>query len=897
MDGKNGQDVQEVKQAASGRWRDILPRTAGIDADLLDGRGHPCPKCDGDDRFSTFKDFNETGGVICRKCFSTNNSDGFAAIQHYTGCTFPEAVRSVAEYLGIASANGNGRAKTPDTASKADGGKRKTYETANAAVFALERNRGERSALWTYQDANGDPVGVVVRWDKPGDKDILPVSKGPDGWTTGGMPKPRPLYCLPELADADRVWLCEGEKACDAGRSIGLTCTTSPHGSKSAGEADWSPLTGKEVVILPDHDEDGETYARNVVEILGRLDPPPSVRILQLDGLPPKGDLVDWLEQHDAVEPEQLRETLERMAEDAPEWTPDVEPLEQMAEPVERFQPFPTDALPEPIRGFVVAGAKAIGCDSSYLALPLLTALAAAIGNTRRIQLKRGWTAPAIIWTAIVGESGTSKTPAFKLVMKPIHERQRKALEEYNTAKADYDNNLLRYDVELRTWKDQQKKGNAGDPPEKPEEPQAWRCIVSDTTVEALAPLLLANPRGVLLARDELAGWIGSFDRYAGGRGGADAAHWLSMHNGESITVDRKTGNPRTIYVPQASVSVTGGIQPGILHRALGIEHRESGLAARLLLTCPPRKPKRWTEADVDPNAEAELARLVDRLYDLQPRVDDDDEGDPRPVILGLTPGAKAAWKEYYNHHAEEQTALSGDLAAAWSKLEEYAARLALVIHLVQRAADDADLESPDAVDADSMKAGIELAQWFKAEARRVYALLSESDNGREQRRLAEWIERKGGSVTAREVQQGHRQYRTAQDAEAALEELAKAGYGQWRDAPPGQKGGRPSSVFQLSTASTSTKPARTRDSEGFVDVDSVDTPETQPDDDSGRPPSPPDGGDLQNIQSAFERFENANRVLADNADADITPEKPSENGGFVNVNGVNGPDDDWLEL
>ena len=89
------------------------------------------------------------------------------------------------------------------------------------------------------------------------------------------------------------------------------------------------------------------------------------------------------------------------------------------------------------------------------------------------------------------------------------------------------------------------------------------------------------------------------------------------MHNGETITVDRKTGNPRTINVPRASVSVTSGIQPAILHRALGVEHRESGLAARLLLTWPPHKPKQWTEADIDPGKEAELEQLFTRLYDL----------------------------------------------------------------------------------------------------------------------------------------------------------------------------------------------------------------------------------------------------------------------------------------
>ncbi len=216
------------------------------------------------------------------------------------------------------------------------------------------------------------------------------------------------------------------------------------------------------------------------------------------------------------------------------------------------FVPFPVDTLPEPIRGFVRAGAKAIGCCPSYIALPLLTAVAAALGNTRRIKLKRGWTAPAILWCAIVGESGTAKTPAFKLALRAIRERQRKALDRYAAAELEYQLELRRYERAVEQWK--RTKNSTDDPPTKPEPPQAERCIVSDTTVEALAPLLLANPRGLLLARDELAGWIGSFDRYAAkGKSGADASHWLSMHNGESIIVDRKTGAMRTIFVPQAS--------------------------------------------------------------------------------------------------------------------------------------------------------------------------------------------------------------------------------------------------------------------------------------------------------------------------------------------------------
>ncbi len=409
--------------------------------------------------------------------------------------------------------------------------------------------------------------------------------------------------------------------------------------------------------------------------------------------------------------------------------------------------------------------------------------------------------------------------------MRPILERQNQALARHAEDMQQHEVDLARYDKAMSEWKRDKKA--ASDPPEKPETPQAERFVVNDTTVEALAPLLLANSRGLLLGRDELAGWLGSFDRYSGGKGGADASHWLSMYDGESNTVDRKTGSPKTIHVPLASILITGGIQPEILHRALGVEHRQSGLAARLLLASPPRKPKRWSEADVASEVEAEVGRLVDRLFDLQPTIDDD--GHQKPVVVGMTPDAKAPWEAYYNSHGREQVNLSGELAAAWSKLEGYAARLALVIHFIRWAADDPTLQSADEVDAASITAGVRLAQWFKCEARRVYALLSESDDDADQRRLVEWIERKGGEVTAREVQMGCRWLREPGAAETALNELAKSGFGCWRDTPTTAKGGRPTRVFRLASVSTVNEtPIIPGELGGSVDVDSVDAPEMQ---------------------------------------------------------------------
>jgi hypothetical protein len=101
--------------------------------------------------------------------------------------------------------------------------------------------------------------------------------------------------------------------------------------------------------------------------------------------------------------------------------------------------------------------------------------------------------------------------------------------------------------------------------------------------------------------------------------------------------------------------------------------------------------------------------------------------------------------------------------------------------------------------------------------------MLDKSDAERDERRLLDWIGRKGGSVTAREVQQGCRWLKDPGAAETALDELAKTSRGAWQDLPPTAKGGRPARVFAVYAASRLRNPSETRRNEGSVDVDGVD--------------------------------------------------------------------------
>jgi hypothetical protein len=215
-------------------------------------------------------------------------------------------------------------------------------------------------------------------------------------------------------------------------------------------------------------------------------------------------------------------------------------------------------------------------------------------------------------------------------------------------------------------------------------------------------------------------------------------------------------------------------------------------LLARLLLTMPPRRQKFWTEADLDPNSEAAIAEIFRALYNLKPS--SNAIGEPEPAIVPLTPGGRCAWAEFYNEHNAEAVDLCGDLAAAWSKLEGYAARFALVHHLIRQATGDA---ASHGVDTESVAAGVRLSRWFAHEARRVYAMLAEGEDARERRQLAKLIQRKGGSVTVRDWQRA-RSHRTSEDAEAELGSLVAAGFGKWESSATGPKGGRPSKKLVL---------------------------------------------------------------------------------------------------
>lgn len=124
---------------------------------------------------------------------------------------------------------------------------------------------GPATAKWDYLDATGKLIAVVYRYDPPGGKkEFRP-------WDAArrkmAPPDPRPLYNQPGMTSAAQVVLVEGEKCAQALIDAGIVSTTAMHGANApVDKTDWSPLSGKAVLIWPDRDKPGWEYAAQAAQ-------------------------------------------------------------------------------------------------------------------------------------------------------------------------------------------------------------------------------------------------------------------------------------------------------------------------------------------------------------------------------------------------------------------------------------------------------------------------------------------------------------------------------------------------------------------------------------------------------------------------------------------------------
>jgi hypothetical protein len=386
------------------------------------------------------------------------------------------------------------------------------------------------------------------------------------------------------------------------------------------------------------------------------------------------------------------------------EWEDPV-PLPEGLPPVVSLDPA---MIPEPLRGWIIDVCERMQVPPDFAAAGAVVVAGSLVGRRVGIYPKRqdDWLVVPNLWGAVVGRPSLLKSPALAEVMKPLARLIAEAYEKYQKAMLAYETDVMVAEATKAALKDELKKAareaaSGGDrskldeiarrsqDTEVPEEPVLRRYKTEDATVEKISEILLENPRGILVHRDELSGWLRNLDKQ--GREG-DRSFYLEAWNGTgSFDVDRIGRG--SLHVPALCLSILGSIQPGPLstyiYQATQGEKGDDGLLQRFQLLVWPDPPTAWRNVDRWPDTEAKnrAYEVFKRLDALDPKAcgatDEDEEGIP---AVRFTDDAQEVFDEWRDEL--ESTLRVGDLPPALeSHLAKYGSlmpSLALVFQLIE---------------------------------------------------------------------------------------------------------------------------------------------------------------------------------------------------------------------
>ncbi|MBD0275095.1 MAG: DUF3987 domain-containing protein, partial [Acetobacteraceae bacterium] len=434
--------------------------------------------------------------------------------------------------------------------------------------------------------------------------------------------------------------------------------------------------------------------------------------------------------------------------------------------------------------------ADAANAPVDYTAAALLSVASALVGNARWVCAWPGWAEPPVLWCCAVGNPSAGKSsgasPVTRTVLRKVEARM---AEGYPAARQRYEELAAVAGAAQKQWeKDVAAALAAGKvPPKKPdlaampEKPVRPRASVGDATIEKLGELQVANPKGVAVVRDELAGLTQNMGRYSGG---TDQPFYLEGYNGGPYQVDRQK-NPEPLFIRHLTLAMFGTTQPDRIPTFTGAA--DDGFASRFLWVWP--EPKPFAQPGSAGDTEVAALRLQ-RLADL--KMGRDEEG-ACPVLVSLAPDAQKALAAFARDVQAREHGAHGLMKSSLGKARGQALRLALVLEYLWWSI-DATAPQPEAVGPAAMGAAVELMHaYFLPMAARVLGDASISAEERNARTLAAWIvETRPDRLNVSAIRDNARLpgLRESEPVKAACRFLAEAGW--LREPPRTGAAGRP---------------------------------------------------------------------------------------------------------
>jgi hypothetical protein len=413
---------------------------------------------------------------------------------------------------------------------------------------------------------------------------------------------------------------------------------------------------------------------------------------------------------------------------------------------------FPLDVLSASCREWATNAAHGAGSAVDHVVVPLLAVASSLVGAARRVQASKSWSEPLTCWTAIVGASGTSKTPGLDVSKRALAKIEYDRRTKIAELRRKYETEAERAKAKYKAWKEAVKEATEKGvpPPPMPSDadvPDGFvepRLYVADATVQKLAVLLQARPCGILLICDELAGLFLNMTRYA--NGGSDREFWLECWNGKHYVVERMG---RNCAIPHLLIGMTGGFQPDKLARSF--KGDADGLYTRLLFGWPekpPYRPLTDTVEEVEVEFENSLVRLINLTAD--------NDGELIVTAVPLSSEARETFEQFRGDVDAGHAALDGREGEWWAKTPAHVLRLAGTLAYMDWARRTAGqaivVAEPNRIERSFVSAAIRLVRdYFWPHARAALRQIGLSEHHANARRVLRWLRANHKTEVSRE--------------------------------------------------------------------------------------------------------------------------------------------------
>ena len=317
---------------------------------------------------------------------------------------------------------------------------------------------------------------------------------------------------------------------------------------------------------------------------------------------------------------------------------------------------FPAEALPASLRGWLLRAVRGAAVTPGHVAVPLLGIASALIGTARRVRACRSWSEPLTMWVAVVGFSGTGKTPGLDVTRRVLSLIERGRKQKIAELQREHETRAQKAKAEKKKWETavaEAVEANLPAPPKpaaatEPGPFVAPRLCLSDGTIERLAVLLEARQQGLAFVADELARLFLNMKRYSNGQ---DNEFWLEAWNGKNFVVERQGRPP--VVLDYLLVGVTGGFQPDKLARAF--EGDDDGMYARFCFGWP-EEPAHMRLSNEVTEIEPEIQNALTRIVHLPAGED----GVFTPRTVDLSAEATSAFENFRAFLAQAKAELDG---------------------------------------------------------------------------------------------------------------------------------------------------------------------------------------------------------------------------------------------